>query len=127
MGFLFFHKTQQNAKKKGYGQSLFGRRKRLRDEADIDKLFNFIVQASAADIINSCIYKIYKFVERESFRSYLSLFIYDKLYFVYLPGEKKFIDEVIHLMKHPLNELVFKVNCSESNTYCFHDKKTIVR
>jgi len=123
--FKFSEELWKEIQKKGYGQSLFGRIKKLsmEEENEKPKFFNYVVQASAAEVVGFSICHIYDYLREMNVSSKLSLFIYDNLFIDYAEKDGiALLREIINRMKY--SDLKLSINVSQSDCYDFTGAKS---
>jgi DNA polymerase-1 len=111
----YMDKVINQAREKGYVETILGRRRYLRDINSRNatmrgfaerNAINAPIQGSAADLIKVAMINIHNFIEKENLKSKMILQVHDELVFdVYKPELKKLQPKVEELMKSalPLN------------------------
>jgi DNA polymerase I len=106
----YMDESIQTAREKEYVETLFGRRRYLRDINSRNltmrgfaerNAINAPIQGSAADIIKIAMIRIHDWMEKENLRSRMIMQVHDELVFdVHKEEQEKVREKVIELMKH---------------------------
>ncbi|WP_280484280.1 DNA polymerase I [Nocardia cyriacigeorgica] len=99
----YLHEVVEQARKVGYTQTLFGRRRYLPDldssnrqrrEAAERMALNAPIQGTAADIIKVAMINVHKAIQEAGLTSRMLLQIHDELLFEVAPGEREALEEL---------------------------------
>ncbi len=100
----YMEKAKQEAREKGYVETLFGRRRYLPDinsgNATVRgfaerNAINAPIQGTAADIIKVAMIRIHDRFQREGIKSKMLLQVHDELNFSVLPEEKQQVEKIV--------------------------------
>jgi DNA polymerase-1 len=101
---LFMEEAKEEARKKGYAETLFGRRRYLPDINSKNgtvrgfaerNAINAPIQGSEADIIKVAMIRIWRRFKAEGIRSKMILQVHDELNFSVYPEEKEKVQEIV--------------------------------
>lgn len=108
----YMHDAIAAAKKNGYAENLFGRRRPITDLAHSNRFvreaaerlaINTPIQSTAADLIKKAMIAIQEKIHRKKMASRMVLQIHDELLFEVFPGEE---EALLHLAKHEMENVV---------------------
>ena len=100
----YMEKSKEEARKKGYAETLFRRRRYLADLYSHNvnvrnyaerNAINAPIQGSAADIIKVAMINIHKRFQQENIQSKMILQVHDELNFSVLPEEKEKVEHIV--------------------------------
>lgn len=100
----YMEKSKEEARKKGYAETLFRRRRYLADLYSHNvnvrnyaerNAINAPIQGSAADIIKVAMINIHKRFQQENIQSKMILQVHDELNFSVLPEEKEKVERIV--------------------------------
>ena len=100
----FMEQAKEQARRKGYAETLFGRRRYLPDILSKNgtvrgfaerNAINAPIQGSEADIIKLAMIRIWRRFKAENIRSKMILQVHDELNFSVYPDEKKRVEQIV--------------------------------
>ena len=106
----------------GYATNLLGRRYYIKDQKDVYKLNNYLIQGSAADMIKLVIIRIDKMLREGGYKSKLQGCIHDELCVCVAEGEHDVIYKIKDIMEHTVKTFVPVVAEIEVTSTTWADK-----
>ena len=106
----------------GYATNLLGRRYYIKDQRDVYKLNNYLIQGSAADMIKLVIIRIDKMLREGGYKSKLQGCIHDELCVCVAEGEHDVIYKIKDIMEHTVKTFVPVVAEIEVTSTTWADK-----
>lgn len=100
----YMEKAKENARQKGYVETIFGRRRYLPDINSANatvrgfaerNAINAPIQGTAADIIKVAMVRVYNRMKTENVKSKLILQVHDELNFSVAPGEEETMQRIV--------------------------------